>query len=152
MVYFSTLRLQWSPGSRRSTSGSWCMKLGSASVHPGSVCCVWLPHTWPVLSAQLGGHLYCSTVYIPGTGNRFLHSTLWVLWSVEVMSFPHSGSSVWLASCFLALRCGKAILILSVTSCISGISEKLLLTLYVLNYHSIFFISTGKSDTILHTH
>lgn len=29
------------------------------------------------------------------------------IWSIEIVSFPHSGSLVWLASCFLALRCGS---------------------------------------------
>lgn len=104
------------------------------------------PHPWTLLSAQLGGHLYCGNVFIPCTDSSHLHSIY-----VERLllfrnknkkrkikqnteSFPSchfpllldGGFSAWVAPCLRLwfrstmkpthIWMGKAILILSLTS------------------------------------
>lgn len=104
------------------------------------------PHPWTLLSAQLGGHLYCGNVFIPCTDSNHLHSIyverLLLFWNKNkkrkikqnTESFPSchfpllldGGFSAWVAPCLRLwfrstlkpthIWMGKAILILSLTS------------------------------------
>ena len=135
----------------------WTDASGFTPVCGGPACCVRLPHRGkhpqPVLSAQLGGHLYCGSVCTSGKAANIYtfkcngtskeltqeENTFPLVispdadgqWILGLAGFLFPCSPLWFRSSLKPVHVwlGKTILILSLSSCISGINEKLLFTL-----------------------
>lgn len=126
---------------------------GSAPVCPGLVCRLWLPpgcqHPSLVLSAQLGGPLHCGVVCVSGSKDKKETLVLFTIlkkrqilnlicsvmllhkWVLGLAGFLLPCSPLWFRSRLKPVHIwlGTMVLILSLTSCISGINEKLIFSL-----------------------